>query len=480
MFQIKNLVSIAASMANHMRATQKKITDFNIGSIARTLVEACAIEIDELYQQMFSGLKEGIPVATYNSFDFARLTAQAATGLIRVTITSQPASVIIPAGTVFKLSGSAITYASAVDVIIAASNTFGDALVTASAPGSAGNLQAATAFTMTPTPTGFLSASNQAAFSNGTDDEIDADRKVRFNAFIASLPRGTVAAIAFGIKNFAFLTNSAGAVSERVATVSIVEPWLLDSLQPISLVNVFIHNGVGSTSSDLVNKTNDVVYGYYDTNGNPVPGWKAAGVKVTIAAAIESLVNIAGTVTAKPGFDQPTLAVAAAAAIRTLLLGLGIGETFEVADMYFDVKSIDGVDNFVPANLAPPAVPVLGSVASGALGSATYFVKTTYVNSKGETLASSEVSLAVAASHVLTVASPASYVGATGWNVYVSTTTGTETKQNASPISLGTGYQEPNTGLIAGAALPSSSTAVLADITPDTQHKLMPGTITVS
>jgi hypothetical protein len=36
-FQIKNFVSIVAAMVNHMRATQDKITDFNVGSVARTL-----------------------------------------------------------------------------------------------------------------------------------------------------------------------------------------------------------------------------------------------------------------------------------------------------------------------------------------------------------------------------------------------------------------------------------------------------------
>jgi hypothetical protein len=109
---------------------------------------------------------------------------------------------------------------------------------------------------------------------------------------------------------------------------------------------------------------------------------------------------------------------------------------------------------------APSPAPSLSSSAGGALGATTYFVKTTYVNQYGETVASAESSLAVAANNVLVVTSPAALGNATGYNVYVSTTTGTETKQNGgTPIAIGTNWTEPTTGLVAGSALPGTNTA---------------------
>ena len=110
-----------------------------------------------------------------------------------------------------------------------------------------------------------------------------------------------------------------------------------------------------------------------------------------------------------------------------------------------------------PTN-TPPAAPTLSSVAAGTLAATTYYVKITYVNAAGETLPSAEASLAVAADYVLSVASPAATSGASGWNVFVSTATGTETLQNSSPIAIGTAWQEPTTGLISGSALPTTST----------------------
>lgn len=120
------------------------------------------------------------------------------------------------------------------------------------------------------------------------------------------------------------------------------------------------------------------------------------------------------------------------------------------------------------AVVAPPAITasLLSQTVAGALAAATYFVKTTWVNAQGETLPSNEVSLAVLINNVLHVATPLlPPAAATGWNVYVSTTTGTETKQNGgTPIAIGTAWVEPTTGLVAGAALPGSNTAVFTPV----------------
>ncbi len=126
-----------------------------------------------------------------------------------------------------------------------------------------------------------------------------------------------------------------------------------------------------------------------------------------------------------------------------------------LASMELSVLNNLGV-NF-PTN-TPPGAPTLSSVAAGTLAATTYYVKITYVNAAGETLPSAEANLAVAADYVLSVASPAATSGASGWNVFVSTATGTETLQNSSPIAIGTAWQEPTTGLIAGSALPTTST----------------------
>lgn len=102
-----------------------------------------------------------------------------------------------------------------------------------------------------------------------------------------------------------------------------------------------------------------------------------------------------------------------------------------------------------PPSLSQYAFP--GAVAT------TYYARVSYVTSNGETNASGESSKLVAENNLLQVNSPASAIGAVGWNVYVATRSGYEVKQNNSPIAIGANWQEPPTGLIAGAAPPATA-----------------------
>jgi hypothetical protein len=111
----------------------------------------------------------------------------------------------------------------------------------------------------------------------------------------------------------------------------------------------------------------------------------------------------------------------------------------------------------------PGAAPVLSQDSGGALSGATYYVQVTYSSADGEGPPSSGSTLPVSAGNLLQVASPASPAEGrvVGWNVYVSTSTGLETKQNLSPIPLGTAWSEPATGIVSGALPPAMAQAVV-------------------
>lgn len=119
----------------------------------------------------------------------------------------------------------------------------------------------------------------------------------------------------------------------------------------------------------------------------------------------------------------------------------------------------------VPAPILTAAM--LSQSAGGVLAQTTYGVQITYVNANGETVASGEQTFLVSANNVLNVASPAAQgsvplnnFAATGWNVYVTNTPGSNwQKQNAAPIAIGTPWVEPTTGLIAGALVPTVDTS---------------------
>jgi hypothetical protein len=96
---------------------------------------------------------------------------------------------------------------------------------------------------------------------------------------------------------------------------------------------------------------------------------------------------------------------------------------------------------------AVPTAPVLGQTSGGTQQATTYYVKIAYVFGGPAGVGSAESSLAVAANNLLTVTSPSSAAGATGYNVYAATASGLETLQNTTPIAVGTNWTEPVTGL---------------------------------
>jgi hypothetical protein len=147
-------------------------------------------------------------------------------------------------------------------------------------------------------------------------------------------------------------------------------------------------------------------------------------------------------------------------------------------------KKVDGVVAFPPLS-APaflfgsdtdikigPSAPditqpsqqfVLGTTVLGALGARTVFYKFTFTDAAGETVGSQEMSIQTPANSVSKATMPAALPpGVTGVNVYVSITTGTETKQAGGPFAAAAVFTEPATGPAAGAALPIATTALIS------------------
>ncbi|HEX7642030.1 MAG TPA: baseplate J/gp47 family protein [Burkholderiaceae bacterium] len=344
-------------MLNRMKATQLALTDFNVGAVGRTLIEAPAIEIDELYQQMFIGLKEAIPVSIYQAFNFPPLSAFAATGTVSVTIAASTSATVINAGTAFTSAVTANVYIATGTITIPAGGTSANVPVAATAAGAASNLVQNVAFSVTPAPKGFVSASNPAAFINGQDQETAAEQQVRFAAYIAALPRGIVAALYYGL-SLANVLDANGNVIEKAVYANVIEPYLTDATQPVALVNCIIHNGVGNTSAALVSSAQDILFGYYDASGNAVPGYKGAGVKVTVGIAAEVPVNVAGTIVPLPGIsltDQvvngatvPGLNTLASSAIFAYLQSRPIKQPALMAEITALVMALPGVFNYLP------------------------------------------------------------------------------------------------------------------------------------
>jgi len=149
-----------------------------------------------------------------------------------------------------------------------------------------------------------------------------------------------------------------------------------------------------------------------------------------------------------------------------------LGRTTSISQGTNDTTSnnmVDVQDDYYDQRQSAPSAPTLSQTSGGSLAGATYYVIVTYVGGSSESLGSTETSHSVSASNLLTISSPAARTGATGYNVYVATSSGQETQQNSSPIAIGTGWTEPTGGLVAG-SLPPVDQVGDSDLTQVTSH----------
>lgn len=339
-FQIKDFPSIVASIINHARSTTKKITDWQPASVARTLVEAPAVEIEELYLQMFLGLRDAIPVATFKSFGFEKLAAAKARGFVNVTSSApvtQPFTV--PVGTSFATSDGR-TYLSTEAVQWGYGLSAIQVPVMAEESGSAYNVAAGAIESSPAFGTGFT-VSNQAIIT-GRDIESDIERETRFASFIAALSRGTVEACLYAARQ-AVVTDLNGNITEYVTRIGYTET--------VGYMKIFIYSSAGTPSAQLVANGQRIIDGSRgQTPETSVAGYRAGGVRVDIIPMIERSVDFSAQVRMQSGYSlTPAVIQAMRDAFASALLLVDSGSTLYIGTIETALLDVEGVLTVVPS-----------------------------------------------------------------------------------------------------------------------------------
>ena len=333
-FQIKDFASIVASMINWMRASQSKVTDFNVGSVARTLVESPAVEIEELYQQYFIGLREAIPVSTFQSFGFDILPAAVATGVVSVSQEeARTDDLVIPVGTLFR-STDGRSYASLQEVTWEAGATFARIQVAATAPGSIGNA-AEGVITESLFFSGAVTVSNQE-INTGRDEETQNEREARFAEFIASLSRGTNAAIRY-IAGQSRIVSSEGWIEEYITRIGLEEIP--------GRTTVYLYSSLGSPSDALIAACQAAIDGHRDEDtGVITPGYRPSGVRVDVTAMTERTVSLSMSVQMLTGYTLTQAVIQSMQNVFNAAVSVvSPGETLYLNDVSELVLTVTGI-----------------------------------------------------------------------------------------------------------------------------------------
>lgn len=348
MFQLRNFDSIALGMINHAKATQTELTDFNIGSAGRTLLEASAIEIDEFYQRMLAGILEAIPTAVYNAFSFPlRLSAYARGSVVIAFSVPLAEPVTVPAGTVFSNPAANTRYLSEAAVTAQATATSLAVIVKCSVAGSSGNTGANTitqaiGYTLPNTAT-----IGNGSIDSGTDGETDAERMNRFNEFIDSLVRGTPSAVAHAARHMA-LYDPSGNITEYVSRIGYAEE--------MGWAGLYVYCGGGKPSSDMLQAIQTALDGYVTPDGVFIPGYRPCGIKVDIVAMTERLIDISLQVRKFPGGVNQAIQNGIATALGNLFDAAPNNSTVFLSQITAAALAVSGVRECYIKNTENPTI----------------------------------------------------------------------------------------------------------------------------
>lgn len=296
-FQLKDFVSIVAAELNQARATQDRLTDFEVGAVARTIMEAPAIEVEELYQKIFAGILDAIPTSIYKAFDFELIGEAAASGQVVITF-GVPIEVpfVVPAGVVFDAPSYNLKFATALDTPVAVGVSSVSLLVQCATPGTVGNVPAGAITGVVSYSLPLGSAVSNTAFISGKDAQSESERKARFVEFILSLSRGTEGAIRYAVRQ-ARVETATGVLLEYVTRIGLREAP--------GQVDVFIYGSSGVPSAALIDIAQLTIDGRLDGDtGVYTPGFRSVGIDVRVRSMTEVPVNVSLKVDLLAGVSQ--------------------------------------------------------------------------------------------------------------------------------------------------------------------------------
>lgn len=341
-FERKSMEEIVQDMVDWSRGVSTKITDFRIGSRARTLIEATAKEIEEYYDRVYRSVRKLIAENIYTVMGFSKLPAIYATGQVvfsRSTIADD--NYLIPAGTLVKTRATAtlapINFRTTTDAIIAVGTKLATVSVISTTPGIDGNIEAGSIADFVSKPAGVDSVKNTSSFSTGKEEETLDEQKNRFQKFVSSLSRGTLPAVEYGATTTQIL-DAEGNIIERVVDARAFE----DLINRKGEVDCYIWNGVGEASSNLITATQKNLSGYYE-NGKPVYGYKPAGILVNLYSASVKKVTMRLHLVLESGVSEADIIIYVEREIRDFFSAQTQGQELVQTALETRIKLLSGV-----------------------------------------------------------------------------------------------------------------------------------------
>lgn len=312
--KIKNFQELFNSLVTWITAENTGLSDFNIGSALRTLIEAFSLQLEEFYFNMKQNIEYASRTAIYGAFGFEAIKSEFASGYIRVRFT-QPleSSLILPSGMMFStsLSNTRVVYYKTTDDITVeegASEILIEVVCTES--GVIGNCESGEINTLITGNSLILSVYNTARFTSGVDAESAASMRERFKEYLKSLGRATAESIAYGAKTV-----------EGVAGVYVDDKY-------IGFVNLYCHDKNGDLPEELKNEITLTLEKY-----------RAGGIEVKVLPIVKHKINLDITAVLYDSVDKDTMKESIQNSLISYLNTYTVSQDFFVADIITTLMS---------------------------------------------------------------------------------------------------------------------------------------------
>ena len=328
----RSLIAIVQSFAANVQGRATNLIDFSVGSTLRAIAEATAavsLWLQGVALQILALTRASTSTGSdldsfFADFGLVRLGATLASGQVTFArLTASPTVIVIPIGSQVRTQDNSQIFnvtadptngnysGSAGGYVLASTVATINVPVTAAYGGTGGNVTVGTINQILSTIPGIDTVTNASAFTNGTNSESDAAFRARFVLFINSLSKATKAAIGYAIVSLQLgllytiteTTNFGGSGSPGFSVV--------------------VDDGSGNPPASIITAATIAV-----------DAVRAAGVRYQVQGASTVSAALILHITAKTGYDLPTVQAQVTAALATYINGLGLGNTLYWSKLY--------------------------------------------------------------------------------------------------------------------------------------------------
>jgi uncharacterized phage protein gp47/JayE len=323
---LKSYREIFEDMRNYVIAHQNKITDFNEGSVAASMLEATAREFAALYNKTVANIELYGRVIAYAQFDFERKAGLAATGSLIFSRYAAGVEREIAEGVKVSTDRGIVFVTTTRGSIAAGALASSPIPASCTIVGNSGNVPANRIRSIDDSIYGVDSVDNPVAFSGGVNRETEEEYSSRFTEFIIGLGQSSVS----GVRAAALSVNG-------VRSVSVVEHYPTESGYHFTL---YAENGSGALPAATKTALEKVIVG-----NDTVDGIRACGVNARVLAPQIVYINIAVVFRVNGAIPPSLIGEEIVKNITNYVNSRKIGESYEKKIVYNMIVRQTGVSD---------------------------------------------------------------------------------------------------------------------------------------